>query len=146
MRGGITIIGHQVTQVAFKKCAPFTKCITKIDETTIDDAENLNLVMLMCILIEYSSNYSETTVNKGQIIKKYSCWWSKWNFKKCNNLLPLKYLSNFWRSNCKVELKLKWAKYCVLSATGEDNVNGNVNDNVNGNIIFTIKDTKCVFL
>ena len=61
VRGGITIIGHQVTQVAFKKCAPFTKCITKIDETTIDDAENLNLVMLMCILIEYSSNYSETT-------------------------------------------------------------------------------------
>ena len=73
VRGGITIIGHQVTQIAFKKCAPFTKCITKIDETTIDDAENLNLVMLMCILIEYSSNYSETTVNKGQIIKKYSC-------------------------------------------------------------------------
>ena len=73
VRGGITIIGHQVTQVAFKKCAPFTKCITKIDETTIDDAENLNLVMLMCILMEYSSNYSETTVNKGQIIKKYSC-------------------------------------------------------------------------
>ena len=61
VRGGITIIGHQVTQIAFKKCAPFTKCITKIDETTIDDAENLNLVMLMCILIEYSSNYSETT-------------------------------------------------------------------------------------
>ena len=61
VRGGITITGHQVTQVAFKKCAPFTKCITKIDETTIDDAENLNLVMLMCILIEYSSNYSETT-------------------------------------------------------------------------------------
>ena len=61
VRGGITIIGHQVTQVAFKKCAPFTKCITKIDKTTIDDAENLNLVMLMCILIEYSSNYSETT-------------------------------------------------------------------------------------
>ena len=61
VRGGITIIGHQVTQVAFKKCAPFTKCITKIDETTIDGAENLNLVMLMCILIEYSSNYSETT-------------------------------------------------------------------------------------
>ena len=71
MRGGITITGHQVTQVAFKKCAPFTKCITKIDETTIDDAENLNLVMLMCILIEYSSNYSETTGHEvyGFILK-----------------------------------------------------------------------------
>ena len=43
--------------------------------------------------------------------------------------------------NCKVELKLKWTKYCVLSVAGADNVNvnGNVNENVNGNIIFTIK-------
>ena len=23
--------------------------------------------------------------------------------------------------NCKVELKLKWTKYCVLSAAGDDN-------------------------
>ena len=36
-RGNITIIGHQVTQVAFTNCAPFTKCITKIHGTTIDD-------------------------------------------------------------------------------------------------------------
>ena len=36
----------------------YTKCITKIDETTIDDAENLDLVMLMYNLIEYSSNHS----------------------------------------------------------------------------------------
>ena len=39
--------------------------------------------------------------------------------------------------NCKVELKLKWKKYCVLSAAGNDNTNANPN-----NIIFTIKDTK----
>ena len=41
--------------------------------------------------------------------------------------------------NCKVELKLKWTEYCVLSAAGADNVNGSDDDN---NIIFTIKDTK----
>ena len=39
--------------------------------------------------------------------------------------------------NCKVELNLKWAKYCILSAAVADNVNDNTN-----NIIFTIKDTK----
>ena len=61
LRGNITIIGHQVTQVAFKNCAPFTKCVTKITGTTIDDAEDLDLVMPMYNLIEYSSNYSETT-------------------------------------------------------------------------------------
>ena len=55
----------------------------------------------------------------------------------------------FWRSlempliDWKVELKLKWKKYCVLSAAGADNVNNNFNDNANGNnIIFTIQDIK----
>ena len=61
VRGNITITGHQVTQVALKNCAPFIKCITKIQGTTIDYVENIDLVMLMYNLIEYSSNYSETT-------------------------------------------------------------------------------------
>ena len=39
--------------------------------------------------------------------------------------------------NCKVELKLKWTKYCVLSAVGAGNTDANPY-----NIIFTIKDTK----
>ena len=30
VRGNITRIGHQATQVAFKNCAPFTKCIEKL--------------------------------------------------------------------------------------------------------------------
>ena len=72
LRGNITIIGHQVTQVAFKNCALFTKCVTKITGTTIDDAEDLDLVMLMYNLLEYSSNYSETTgslwfYSKGEV-------------------------------------------------------------------------------
>ena len=45
VRANITIIGHQVTQLAFTNCAPFTECITKIDGTTIDDAEDLHLFM-----------------------------------------------------------------------------------------------------
>ena len=59
----ITIIGHQEPQVAFRNFAPYTKCITKIDGTTIDDAEYLDLDMPMYSLLEYSSNYSETTVS-----------------------------------------------------------------------------------
>ena len=51
-----------MTKVAFQNCASFTKCITKIDETTIDDAKDLDLVMPMYNLIEYSSDYSETYV------------------------------------------------------------------------------------
>ena len=41
--------------------------------------------------------------------------------------------------NCKVELKLRWTKYCVLAIVGTDNVSGNDDNN---NIIFTIKYTK----
>ena len=36
-------------------------------------------------------------------------------------------------------MKLKWTRYCVLAATGADNVNDNDDDN---NIIFTINDIK----
>ena len=39
---------------------------------------------------------------------------------------------------CKVELKLKWKKHCVLTVAGTDD-NNDVNSD---NIIFTIKDTK----
>ena len=63
VRTDITINGHNVIQVAFKNCAPFTKCIRKIDETTIDDAEDSDLVMSINNLIGFSWNYSETRGN-----------------------------------------------------------------------------------
>ena len=61
VKGDITVKAAPVTQEAFKYCAPFTKCITKIDGTTIDYDENLDLIIPMCNLIDYSSNYYETT-------------------------------------------------------------------------------------
>ena len=54
-------MGHQETQVPLKNCVPFTKWITKIVGTRIDDVLNLNLAMSMYNLMEYSSNLSETT-------------------------------------------------------------------------------------
>ena len=65
--------------------------------------------------------------------------------KNATTSVPLKYLSNFWKSlempfiNCKVELKLRWIKHCVLSVLGDKNNDANVDST---NIIFTIKDTK----
>ena len=62
LKGNITVTEAGVTQVVFKNCAPpFTKCITKIDGKTKDDAEDLYLVIPMYNLIEHSSNYSKTT-------------------------------------------------------------------------------------
>ena len=45
--------------------------------------------------------------------------------------------------NCKVELKLKWTKHCILPGAGAGNVNDNDDDN---DIIFTIKETKLCLL
>ena len=43
--------------------------------------------------------------------------------------------------NCKVKLKFKWAKYCVLSADGNEYQGDNDNNFNSNRIIFTIKDT-----
>ena len=61
VRDAFTVKAALATQVVFKNCAPFTKCITKIDGRSIDGAEDLDLVISMYNRIEYSSNYSETT-------------------------------------------------------------------------------------
>ena len=169
VKGDITVTAAPALQVAFKNCATFSNCFTKIDGTIIDDAEDLDLVMPMYNTIEYSSTYSETTESlwfysqdettnlNADIANTNGFKLSKYKTKLLGNTelmkqtkfqknsaiaVALKSLSNFWRSlkmpliNCKIELILKWTKYCVLSAAGNDN------ENDNDNIIFTIKNTK----
>ena len=47
--------------LAFKNNAPFTSCISKINGALIENAEDLDIVMPMYNLIEYSINYRKTT-------------------------------------------------------------------------------------
>ena len=47
--------------VAFKKNAPFINCISKINGVKIDDTEDLDVVMPIYNLLEYSKNYRKTT-------------------------------------------------------------------------------------
>ena len=47
--------------VAFKNNAPFTNCITKINDIKIYNAEDLDVVMPMYNLLEYSKNYKKMT-------------------------------------------------------------------------------------
>ena len=174
VRGDINVVAAPAKQETIKNWAPFTNCITKIDETT-DDGGDLDLVMPMYNLIEYRSNYSgktgslwfyskdETTNFNANIANTDNFKSFKYKAKLLGNTeahddnaangvlknatiaLPLKYLSNFWRSlempliNCKGELRLRWTKHCVLSAAGTDNANGNNDDN---DIIFIISDKK----
>ena len=48
-------------KVIFKNCAPFTNCISEINNTQIDNAKDIDIVMPMYNLIEYSDNYSKTS-------------------------------------------------------------------------------------
>ena len=50
-------------KVTFKNCAPFTNCISEINNTQVDNAKDLDIVMPMYNLIEYSDNYSKTSVS-----------------------------------------------------------------------------------
>ena len=130
VKGNIAVTSNNVaTKVAFKNVAPFRKCRMQINDTYVEEAENINITMPMYNLIEYSDNYSDT-------------FGSLWQFKKDetdreNNIeadnsssfkykasligntvadgadsrkkedvkiaVTLKYLSNFWRS-----LEISW--------------------------------------
>ena len=72
VKGTITITGEgddaaarnlneRNKEVTFKNCAPFTKCISRINNTDIDNAQDIDIVMPMYNLIEYSDNYSKTS-------------------------------------------------------------------------------------
>ena len=47
--------------VVLKNCAPFTKCISRINNTDADNAQDIDIVMPMYNLIEYSDNYPKTS-------------------------------------------------------------------------------------
>ena len=59
--GNITTTGGDAnTRVAFTNCAPFTKCLTHINDEPVDNADNLDIIMPLYNLIEYIDNYSDT--------------------------------------------------------------------------------------
>ena len=113
-------------KVIFKNCAPFTNCINKINNTQIDNAEYIDIVMPMYKLIEFTDNYSKTSGNLWQYCKEISavdndCHIVDFNGANATDLfnfktkitgqtdddgriddieimVSLKYLSNFWRT------------------------------------------------
>ena len=72
VKGNITITGAAEDGVAkrldewnkvliFQNCVPFTKCIRRINNKDIDNAQDIDIVMSMYNLIEYNDNYSKTS-------------------------------------------------------------------------------------
>ena len=65
VKGDITVLRRSIDaydkKLVFKNNAPFISCISKINNTLIDNAEDLDIVMSMYNLIEYSKTYRKTT-------------------------------------------------------------------------------------
>ena len=56
-------------KVIFKNCAPFTICISEINNTQVDSDKDIDIVMPMYNLIEYSDDYSKPSGNLWQYCK-----------------------------------------------------------------------------
>ena len=58
------------TNIAFKNCAPFRRCLTHINYEYVETAENLDIIMPMYNLIEYSDNNTDSSGSLYQF-KRY---------------------------------------------------------------------------
>ena len=151
--------------VSFKNCAPFRKCTSPINDEYLEQADDLDIVSPMYNLIEYSDNYEDSTGSLYQFKRDEITTGNDANADIADNnsrsftyktnlvgdvvadanthdikiVVPLKYLSNFFRSlempliNCKISLELKYNKNCVLSIH---------NGNDGNNLTFTMTDAK----
>ena len=155
-------VGNANTRLALKNCTPFIKCNLKIDDEHVDTVDNLDIVMPMYNLIEYSDNNQDSSATPYQYkrnepteadpiadltVNTSSSFKYKVNLLGNRNVaggivrlnvkvvVPLKYLSNFFRSlempliNCKIKLNLTLKNECVSSTDV-------------GNAVFIINDTK----
>ena len=154
-------------KVIFKNCAPFTNCISEINNTQIDNAKDIDIVMPMYNLIEYSDNYAKTTgslwqycediparnANANDVITEFteSNLTDSFKFKvkitaKTGNggtkdveiMVPRKYLSKFWRT---LEMPLINCEVNVI-LTWSSSCVLIATVNPNQNATFAITDTK----
>ena len=122
--GNIAVTATNDTDVALKNCAPFSKCKTVINDVFFDNADHIYIAMSIYNLIEYYDNNSDTSGSLWQFKKdevpansadltidnaesfKYKAALvgktanhnnGKSSVKDTKIVVPLKYLSNFWR-------------------------------------------------
>ena len=149
------------TKLALKNCAPFTKCNLEINDEHVDTSENLDIVMPMYNLIEYSDNYQDSSAtlyqykrdeppdNIANNLTQVNSTSFKYKIKLLGNpvldgaiaklsvkiVVRLKYLSNFFRS---LEMPLINCKI-KLNLTWKKEC---VLSTDAGNTVFIINDTK----
>ena len=126
-------------EVKFKNFALFINCKSEINNAEIDNANDIDIVMPIYNLIKYSANYSKTSWSLWQYYRDEAndnltdseSFKSKTkitgkspadgNRKDVERIIPLKYLSNFWRTlempliQCEVNPILTWSPTCVTT-------------------------------
>ena len=129
--------------VILKNFAPFCTCDVTINDEHFEKAEDFDILMPTYNLLEYSDNYQNSTgslyqfkrdeppddnadvgnatsslVYKSKLIKGTD----NSNVNNVKLVIPLKYVSNFFRSlemplvNCKIDIELTWHKDCMISS------------------------------
>ena len=148
-----------------KHCAPFTNGINEINNTQIDNTEDINIVINAYNLLEYSDNYSKTSGSLWQYCKDLPAvdnnnatadfaennLTDSFNFKvkmtgqtgDCETknvevMVPLKYLSNFWPT---LEIPLINSEIRLILKWSANCVNVSTNI-ANQNATFAITNTK----
>ena len=151
-------------KVIFQNCSLFTDYISEINNTQIDNVIHIDVIMPIYNLLEYSNNYSKASGGLWQYYRDEASTdaGTTTNFHANDNsvsfkpnqgitsviddygtknvkiMVPLKYLSNFWRTvkisliNCEINFILTCSKKCVLS-------------NDTKATTFAITDTKLMF-
>ena len=57
-------------KLVFKNIAPFINCVSKINGVKIDNAEDLDVVMPMYNLLEYSKNYKKNNRKFMELLQR----------------------------------------------------------------------------
>ena len=146
-------VGEKNKQVILKNFLPFSDCISEINNTSVDNLKDLNVVMPMYNLVEYSSKYYKQSGRLWQYYRdepkatitdsesfKFKAGitvrtLAAGNTKDVEIATPLKHLNHFWTI---LEILLI---YCEINLTITCSENSVITDPT-GARTFTITDTK----
>ena len=139
----VTSPNNRNKKVIFKNCSPFTDCISEINNKEIDYAKDIDILIRIYTLIKYNDNYSKTFgrlwqyyrddlfINNNRVIidvpdkpnnplfkykQKIIGQTGNYGTIDVQRMVPLKYLSNFWRTlempliNCEINIFLTWSE------------------------------------
>ena len=141
VNGAENDIARRNGPLILKNNAPFVSCITRINGELIEDADDLDIVMPMYNLLQYSKSYRKTIGSlynyykdeldddansnnfpNENVVNSVTVGNDALGTKKIELAIPLKCLRNFWRAlnipliRCEVSLELKWNKNCVITS------------------------------